>query len=377
MINETILYYIKEKKQYTKSSTKQIRLLLLCNPCHGFGDVVFAMKLKAYIKKWYDCLVHIGTSTPEQFLKLGVDKKDIIALKGGRQNQCRRFATLKPEKPIGNYDLIFVAPLQMDNKILQSDITKLIPYADKKNTFFFSEYNDDLNKGFDFNTGIGRGRDGIFLTDVPKKKHVFSKLGKYGVAYLAQGIDNSDHCFLSFLELLTTKYKLETFSIVAPQWVADISDNRFLLKTNKHYDKIVIQTKTEKFVILDKGKNVLHIRCDIFPLTNSKMLSLMTESVDDILLTGDQSLTDGMSCCSSKNIFYQIVPWKEDFAKNLATLLPNHYLAKKRTSCGTIQAVNYKSNYKAFIKKWDFRTKGKVKLDAIMAYAVDKKEGKE
>uniref|UniRef100_A0A6C0KTF7 Glycosyltransferase n=1 Tax=viral metagenome TaxID=1070528 RepID=A0A6C0KTF7_9ZZZZ len=375
MINKTILKYIDEKKKYSKTHTKSLRILILCNPCHGFGDIVFAMKLNAYIKQWYGSTVHIGTTTPDNFLKLGADKKDIIPLEVIKIEQCRRFGNVTPQKPIKNYDLIFVAPLPMDNKISQGDITKLTPFANKNNTFFFSEYNDKLDKGFDFNTGIGSRRDGIFLTEVIKTKtNPFAKLGKYALAYLAEGIPNSQFCFLNFLELLTTKYKYKTFSVVAPSWISSIKDEQFFSRIHAHYSKIILHTKDEKIILLDEGENEIHIRCDILPLANKKMLSLMQNSVGDLLLTGDQSVTDALSCCVNKNIFYQIAPWKENFGKNLATYLPNKFLIKKRLSCGTTKAVSYKSNYKAFIRQWDFRTRGKPKLDAVMAYAVDEKQ---
>lgn len=372
MINKTILQYIQEKRKVLKKETKKLKILILCNPCHGFGDVVFAMKLNSYIKQWYGSTVHIGTTTPDSFIKLGAKEKDIIPLGVVRIDQCRRFGNVTPDKPIENYDLIFVAPLPADNKILQADITKLVPFANKDNTFFFSEYNDKLDKGFDFNTGIGSGRDGIFLTNVRKSKmNPFSKLQKFSLAYLAETIPNSQFCFLSFLEMLTKKYKYRTFSVVAPGWISKIKHEHFLSRTSKHYKKIVLHTKDEKLILLDKGETELHIRCDILPLPNKKMLRLMQHSVNDLLLTGDQSLTDALSCCPKKNLFYQIAPWKQNLAKNLARYLPNKFLLKKRLSCGSIKAIKYKSNHKSFVKRWDFRTRGKPKLDAIMAYALE------
>jgi hypothetical protein len=73
-----------------------------------------------------------------------------------------------------------------------------------------------------------------------------------------------------------------------------------------------------------------------------------------------------LSCCSKKNIFYQIAPWKSDLAKNLAKDMPNTYLKKVSTSCGSIRAISYKSNYNKFVKKWDFRNRARGKLDAIV-----------
>ncbi len=36
------------------------------------------------------------------------------------------------------------------------DIKKLIPYSDKFNTYFFSEYNDPYPQLFDFPTGLDK-----------------------------------------------------------------------------------------------------------------------------------------------------------------------------------------------------------------------------
>ena len=103
----------------------------------------------------------------------------------------------------------------------------------------------------------------------------------------------------------------------------------------------------------------------------------MEHSIKDILLTGDQSITDALSCCSDKNIFYQIAPWKEDFGYNLSKELPNKYLGNIETSCGTLSALKYKSDYKHFVKNWNFETLAKTKMDAIILAAKFKKENKE
>jgi hypothetical protein len=364
--------YIEDRKRYPKNITQNLKILILCNPCHGFGDVIFAMKLMKYIVSFYKSTVKIATTTPDSFFKLGASKPDIITLESGSNTQCRRFSRLLLKKDIGLYDLYFVAPLPADNKISQRDISTLFPSANKDNTFFFSEYNDDLNKGFDFNTGVGEGRDGIFLTEIPHSTNMYKSLGKYAVAYLSESIEKAEQCFLNFLEMVSTKYKLSVFTVVSPAWTETISDGKFKKYLSNHYGRLVIHTKEDEFEITTgSGKGTLHLRCDIFPVPNKNMLTLMKYSVDDILLTGDQSITDALSCCANKNIFYQIAPWKADFAKHLAKQLPNPFLSKKSTSCGTVKAVSYKSDYKKFIKTWDFRQRGKAKLDAVIAYGID------
>ena len=357
-----------------------LKILILCNPCHGFGDVIFAIKLMGYIRDWYGAKVKIATTDTESFIKVGAVKKDIIALDVKRIKQCRRFGTVQPRKPIGKFDLFFVAPLPADNTIIYSDISKLCPFSNKKNTIFFSEYNDRLDKGFHFNTGVGRGRDGIFLTKVPKTTRNKS-LGKYALSYLSNNIVNAKTCFLAFLQLVTTKYKYTKFSVLAPSWVAsEIKEGDITGMVSSQYKKIVLHTQNEKIILLDEDStrdstrdstHTLHIRCDIFPVPNADMIALMKYSVADILLTGDQSVTDMLSCCSRKNLFYQIAPWKENFARNLAKEIQNSFLSRKRTSCGTIKALEYKSDYRQFVKKWDFRNRGKAKLDAIIQNIVE------
>ena len=352
---------------YPNMLSQKLKILILCNPCHGFGDVIFAMKLMKYIVVFYKSKVKIATTTPDSFIKLGASKTYIIPLDTSSSLQCRRFARLSSKKPIDAYDLYFVAPLPADNKISQRDISILIPSANKDNTIFFSEYNDNLKKGFDFNTGIGRGRDGIFITEIPRSVNSYKSLGKYAVAYLAESIDKSEQCFLNFLSMVSKKYELLKFTIVAPDWIADIKDNKLKKHLSKYYGRINIHTKSEELQIdVGSGHGILNLKCDIFPVPNKDMLTLMKYSVDDILLTGDQSITDALSCCSNKNIFYQIAPWKANFAKNLANHLPNPYLSKKSTSCGTVKAVSYKSDYTKFIKTWDFRYRGKAKLDTVI-----------
>lgn len=343
----------------------KINILLLCNPCNGFGDIVFAMKLMKYITDWYKCNVKIATTDPSSFEKLGAKKSNIIPLMTKKVSQCRRFGGTTPEVQIGIFDLYIVAPLPSDLSVRQRDISKLIPHATSENTIFFSEYNDNLNKGFHFNTGIGGKRDGIFLTEIPHSKNIYKSLDIYAVAYLAESIKNSHSCFFSFLNMVSMKYRMKKFTVVAPKWVAQLGITRFRRAIDPYYKTIAIE-QDDKPVQTAIEHPVFIIKCNVFPVPNKKMLTLMKYSVEDILLTGDQSITDALSCCPNKNIFYQIAPWKENFAKQLTKELPNPYLGKKRSSCGTIEAVHYKSDYTDFIKKWDFRKLGKPKLDSII-----------
>jgi hypothetical protein len=373
-IDNTLWYpYYEAGAKCSSVSCRGMNILILNAPCNGFGDLIFAIKLSKYLKKWYGAYVTIATTFDKGLLNLGADPKYVVGLVGGKSTQCRRFANLKLNKGIPKQDLILVAPMQIDFEPDIKDVRKLIPYATVWNTFTFSEYNDSTQKNFTFNTGIGKDRDGILLTKTDKS------IGKpkglknpYSVVYVAASLGGLTKCILSFVEMVAKKYhkKHNKLDIVIPPWFSDEDmDKQLKKKISKYYPNIIIISKENKSIIISEGdssERTLTFRCDILPVPNKMMIKLMSNSIDDILLTGDQSITDALSCCSNKNIFYQIAPWKSDLGKNLAKYMPNIYLKKVSTSCGTLSAIKYKSNYKEFIKNWDFRTRARGKMDAIM-----------
>ena len=376
---------------------EKFNILLLNAPCNGFGDVIFAMKLSKYLKNWYpNSSIKIATPKIDNFLSLGEDPNNLYFLNPNNTNkgldQCRRFSHLKIQSinkqdiEIPIFDIIIVAPIQMDFYPNISDVAKIIPYANNINTLTFSEYNDEIDKNFDFNTGIGDNRDGLLFT-FPEK--IGSKLpslkNPYAVIYI-HDLDNSHKCFLSFIKLLTYKYskKHKKLDIVLPSWITDLilNDEKFqkkMFKVLNNYENVQVKNKDETISIIQNNDNkyILTFRNDILPLPNKDMLRLYKYSINDILITGDQSLTDVLSCCSENKILhYQIVAWKIDFAKNLSKYLPDKYIGKNTTSCGTIQQINYKTDFKKFIKDWDFRKISKDRLSAYLQLSLDiKKEG--
>ena len=108
------------------------------------------------------------------------------------------------------------------------------------------------------------------------------------------------------------------------------------------------------------------------------MLGLIKYSVKDVLLTGDQSITDALSCCDRKNIFYQIAPWKENLGHQLAKLMPQKYLLKEDTACGTLKAIKYNANYHKFVAQWNFTKRAGPRLNGIIcATALSKDKNKD
>lgn len=366
------LLFYEHNVKYPQGKESELSILILNTPCNGFGDLVFAYKLANYLREWYKAKVSIATTLSKELITLGEKQENILKLvpKKNQNAQCRRFANLKIDVQ-KIYDLIFIAPLMADYNPSFKDISSLIPYANKYNTFFFSEYNDSTSKSIDFQTGIGGDRIGMLFTDMPQIPQSKIK-GAYALFYIAEPfkmIPQVKSCFFNFLEMLTYKYKYKKFQIICPAWVETHIDHykkELVRKIDPYYDSVIFQgkTKVEKLRI-GKG-NTLVLRGDIFPVSMVEMGALIRHSVKDVLLTGDQSITDALSCCPKKNIFYQIAPWKESLGYYMYKLLPHKYLKGKRTSCGTKDAITYTGNYTKFVKQWDFRKLARPKMDSII-----------
>jgi hypothetical protein len=381
MKKDRILKNIPDKVKIFESMP-HVSILILCNPCNGFGDIIFAFKLKKYLNEWYPFAnIKIASTMTPNFLTIGEDPSSLIQLVSiSKELQCRRFGNLTMSTDKEDiFDLIFVAPIPADYEVSYQDVKKLIPYSNPLNTYFFSEYNDVSYKDIDFHTGIGKGKYGLLFTKIPSHilndkiflKNKGLKRGKYAVCYIANTIVNMRACYQSFFEMISKKYMNKIFSIVIPpSLVSDLEKNKSSLKKyHKYFSTIVLVKKEGETLYEDvspKNKNILYIRADILPVKNTEMLTLMYNSVNDILLTGDQSITDCLSCCPKKNIWYQIAPWKEAFGKQLALHMPQKYYKRKKTSCGTIKGIGLKSDYREFVKKYDFRKLARPKLNKII-----------
>lgn len=387
---------IYNKRNCSKKNIKNLNILLLNTPCEGFGDIIFARKIANYLREWYNCNVYIATTKPDQILQLGEKEKFVLRLKSQHKSigfeMCRRFAMLSLEnlerkKVKKEFDLYFVAPLGEQLEINYTDVKKLIPNSNKLNTYFFSEYNNSTWKKdkYDFLTGVGKNKLGLLLTKPPKTKKIIK--GKYALVYIAnqnevEGLPK--RCFFNFAEMVSKKHKkTKKFRIICPNWIIEnILGNPSKLSIFKKYFssvEIIDKDKNKSEYItnsINKRNNKLIIDGSLFPVSNEKMLNFMKYSVRDILVTGDQSITDVLSCGRKKNIFYQIAPWKEDFAKQLAIHLPNKYLRTKKSACGTLEAITYESNYTDFKKKYDFRKNAKKKINNIVCSILYKNKDK-
>ena len=352
-----------------------LKVLILNAPCNGFGDLIFALKLSGYIKRWYGAEVTIATTYADGLIKLTGTSDGVVALTGGK-TQCRRFRHMKFGKTLHKQDLIMVAPVTIDFDASLKDVQYIVPYANYANTISFSEYNDKLSKKFTFHTGVGGQRSGILLTDVKIPRTRPGGLrNPYGLVYVNRASKGVEKCVASFIGMICQKNYKNTprLDVVLPAWYHEVvipKDMDVALRRYHHVD--IVMPNGDRRSLAGEGKTfsgsrLLTLRCDVLPIPNKEMSNLIAKSLPDVLLTGDQSITDAFSCCSDKNIYYQIVPWKANLAPKLAKHMPNKYLTSSRTSCGGLGSVRYKSNYKKFVDKWDFRVLARPRMDAIVA----------
>ncbi len=358
---------------------RTLKVALINAPCHGFGDIVFGQKFACYLRKWYNAKVSIFTTREEAHTSLGENPANLIGPKNMKdKTDCYPFADLRFPKVTQHFDLYFVCPVISDYSPSLKEVESVFKYATRVNTFFMSEYNAPKS-GIDFPTGVGMGRLGMLLVKPPKTKRLVGLTGPYALMYLAgdDHVSNADKCAMAFMEMVTTKYSYPRFSIVAPEWVSTLlvtgsgtAVKRFLSSVSDRYPNLIVIDSAGYTTTIYRGRGpTLTIRGDVLPVDNKQMLSLIRYSVDDILLTGDQSITDALSCCPTKVIYYQIATWKESLARALVKELPNKYLAKKSTSCGTLSGVKYNPDQAGFVDRWDFRKLARPKLDAIVRAA--------
>jgi len=182
--------------------------------------------------------------------------------------------------------------------------------------------------------------------------------------------------------MVSKKYskKHSFFQVIVQPWVIEELNESPSLKARLHkvikpyYPNVWIVSDDEKDIFFHGEGNSLVLRGDILPQPRSVFISLMTHSVEDILLTGDQSITDCLSASSKKKIWYQIAPWKTDFADNLAKHIPDKNIDNFRTSCGSLQGINKTMDYKHFLNNYDFRKLGKVRMDALLNFHYHKQD---
>ena len=389
---KTFHYTFFEKTKILPKDTK-VNVGLINVPCGGFGDIVCCKIFSNYLKEWYPKMkVTICTAAIDKFKSLKIPTKDLVKLKArvdyGEGGECEPFDNLKFTGKIPKYDIIIVVPL-IDQHFSIHKLQKLIPYANIYNSFSVSEYNGDYGP-YAFPIGVGKDQLGLLLTDMKIKKHNFID-PPYTLAYTSGhdrglgGVTHANTCLLSFIEMISKKYKKhKKLQLIIPTWFCSDSENEISIlnspQIKTRYNNIVKKNFNKSYLVLKnnttinlfddgKGNNTFILRGDILPKPREDFISLIKYSLPDVLLTGDQSVTDGLAYSNmNKRIWYQISPWKLDLAHNLSKSIPNKYLDNFRTSCGTLRGIHLNLNNQNIIKKNDFRIKGKKRMDSILKF---------
>lgn len=375
--------------QVSSRLSGKLRIALVCHPCYGYGDIIFALKMYHFMKQWYGIDCTMLTTKPLPFIKNGL--KNIYCLKrpGSRKYvECENLKFMKlyninrKGEPTTKahlkhkFDLIMVTPwIGTDYEPNKAIVQNFIPYANKFNTILFSEYNAPDPHKYDFPTGIGKGLNGLLIT-----RFKFSKTVKLHHPYLMVHLTRDyrvdvGRCFSNFIKLMCKKYhkRHSKLDVVIPQHVLEDKetlDRLFnYIRKRGYYKNVII--KTDKGDKTKTPKSTLTLRADITPLPYDKYTGLFKNCLPDVLITGDQSVTDIISCCKDYNIYYQIMPWKTNFAKNLAQALGQDFIRKVSTSCGLEKfSSKMRTNIRNVAKRHDFSKLGKPKLDAMLAFAL-------
>lgn len=383
------LYILPYQINLKKSSTFKPKITLFCLSCYGFGDIIFCLKIFYYIKKWYNITPTIVTSKPLPFIMNGVKLSNLLGAKipGKKYDECDNYTKMKVYKvdKAGkflkqiktNFDLIFVTPwIGSDYTVKYSGMKSLFPYSNQFNTFIFSEYNPEKPHLYDFPTGIGKNLLGVFITKTTKTKRIYSN--PYIMVHITEDANvNVGKCFNNFIKLMAKKYhnKHKHLDVILPKHV--IKDNEDdINKLIKYiidkgwYDKVEIIETKEQVKKQSKSEKILRLRIDAGFRPLKEFVGLYNHCLPDVLITGDQSLSDILSCCKKFNIYYQIMPWKANLAKNLAKVTKLNYIGKLSTSCGLEKMPSpLKNKLQNVIKYYNFKNLAKPKLDLLIKNA--------
>lgn len=355
----------------------------------GFGDLIFTLKLYAIFKKWYNISPYIVSPTPDKFLSNGISKSKVLHLKipKSESHEAHKYIEDSDSIPIvtmndtiwkKNFDIIFVTPVTMDgweNNL--GHFKSIFPYITSNILYRFSAY-DHGGMTYEIPLGLSEDRYGIFIspTQISTKRIIKNPYIMTHISNINWTEAEGDYksCLSNFLKLMAKKYHktYPVLDIVVSKSItndfASTDRDRFnKLKDylKKFYGKVKV-IKSESDTLLEEG---LNIRSDLPVMPHIKFTSLFQHCLPDVLGTGNQTISDLVSCCTNFNIYYQTLPWEVSFAKNLGRILKKDYLTVRRSACGKYGDKNmlYMETDLSIIKdNYDFSKKGKSFMDKIM-----------
>lgn len=391
-----ISWKIQLSKQFPKKLPSDFKVVLVNNPCFGFGDIIFCLKIYSYIKEWYNITPVIATTKPEPFVSNGITNLIGLKIPKVAYEECEDLKMMKAYKvdhqgkmtgrislSKSKFDLILATPwIGTDYAPNHNTIKRIFPYSNRFNTFLFSEYNPSSSHLYDFPTGIGKGLFGMLLTQTQSSEFDYKALlpNPYVMVHLTPDPRvNSHMCLYSFVKYIVKKYATlhPLLDIVIPSHILENKPifykiKKYIREKNLYDDLLVIEKNKRHPITL--AKRILRFRTDVTPLPYDKYTFLFQKCLPDVLITGDQSVTDIASCCKNYTMFYQLMPWKRSFARNLAKVIGANHIKRASTSCGLEKmALDQKSNLASIAQHHDFRKLAKPKFDAIVLAALGRR----
>jgi hypothetical protein len=378
----------------TDFDPKGLRVGFVVNTCFGFGDVIFTFKLLTYFKRWYGINPIVFTTTPDSFSTL-IPNNQIkrLAVPGMSLDETCDYPILgklgrvvaydfdthrKRYKPKHKLDAIFVTPWVGDNHTVNHNALKnIFPESNKFNTFIFSAYNrvkrgDPFSK-FDFELGLGDHKLGLLYYPESKCGERPKNIkNPYIISYIGD-IPEVDAlgCFVKFVKKVVFKYSdiYDRLEILIPKSI--ITDIRFdrlsrYIEKMYSYDVLVCKSSDDTRKIYQRKKDqdrYLLFRADLGSVPYLEYLDYICNALPDILVTGNQSVSDILRCCPDFNIHYQTMPWEKNFAKELAIVSGVSDLGIPSKSC----AHNGNTRLSGTAEKSDLEKKGKKHIDAVLS----------
>ncbi len=343
-----------------------------------FNEILFAKKLATILRDLYGMDVTIASREYETHLTL---EENAIELSFTEEKGFIH------TKEIDKFELIFIAPY---DGILNMDIIKsLIPQANIYNTFTFGEYNDKYASRYDFNTGIGLKKEGLFFSDVSRMELASFRptcplSHHFTLAFIPSPSNGEEIC--SFFEYLGDKYSDEEhvnddIDVLVCSWVdkhfiKHLLEKKLILK-NWHVN--YIDRYGRKHMLRpnsNKNVNIFTIRGDILydDYSHKKLIHLIKNSITDILVDCDQLMMDILSIGRRKNIFFPTI--KNEGLRETCSMFPNSSVNVIKTSAGNLKCLKYVPEFSRYVAQWDFRTISRQKFQAIFTFFNEIKKNK-
>ncbi len=312
LYNIPLELWLNSNQKLHKQEISKLRVAMFVHTCFGLGDVIYGLKIYKYMKQWYNITPDIFTTRPDAFYDNGVKKHVYFTkLPGVKYTECehpkdmRIYKDGKMVKNLQEYDLLLVTPwIGTDFEVNYNFFKQLFPFSNKMNTFIFSVYNAPDIKKYRIPVGLGEDHLGILLTEIDKSKKTIK------TPYIMTHISHHDFvdsfkCFSNFVKLMCKKYskKHQRLDIITPTFIIEnpklniLSEN--IIKKEYYKDVYVVTDKNE---LPSKNIKGLVFRNDLKKVSHQKYVNLFKHALPDVLVTGNQSISDIVSCCPNFNV---------------------------------------------------------------------------